>query len=198
MSRHVEMLDGGVWSSRDPMLLKPGQLSAGRNFVYLGGSPAIYRSWGRGVFGTVSANAVDVNGLRDAQFDAGDHVLVALASASYLTAIVSSTNTFGVLVTGLPGIATQLDAAQYRNRFYLMNGLTAASGSVAQLSTSGRPCTNRWSWSSHVDHRERGPYVGWMGRARNGTGLAGSDTYSSNFSSPVCGAAKATFGPARR
>jgi hypothetical protein len=46
MARHVEPLSGGVWSALDPALLKPGQLSAGRNFVYLGGSPAIYRSWG--------------------------------------------------------------------------------------------------------------------------------------------------------
>ena len=37
-----------------------------------------------------------------------------------------------------------------------------------------------------------------MGRARNGTGLAGSDTYSSNAASPVRGAVKPSFNPALR
>jgi hypothetical protein len=123
VARHTESLDGGVWSALDPALLKPGQLSAGRNFVYLPGSPAIYRSWGRDVFGVVSATACEVNGLRDAQFDTGDHIVVALASASYLTALAGDTGTFGVLASGLPGVGSQLEAVQYRNRFYLMPGL---------------------------------------------------------------------------
>ena len=132
MSRHVEPLNGGVWSALDPALLKPGQLSAGRNFVYLGGSPAIYRSWGRGVFGSASAfgggaSACNINGLRDAQFDGGDHILIALASASYLTATVGDTGTFGVLASGLPGVGSQLDAVQYRNRFYLLPGIPVTS-----------------------------------------------------------------------
>src|ERR1035437_8513934 len=37
-----------------------------------------------------------------------------------------------------------------------------------------------------------------MGRARNGTGLAGSDTYSSNAASPVLGASNPSFNPALR
>jgi hypothetical protein len=130
MARHVEPLNGGVWSALDPAFLRPGQLSAGRNFVYLGGSPAIYRSWGRAVFGAVSASAVDVNGLRDAQFDGGDHILIAAASASYLTAAVGDTGTFGVLASGLPGVPAQLEAVQYRNRFYLLNGIPGAVSSA--------------------------------------------------------------------
>jgi sugar lactone lactonase YvrE len=136
MARHVEPLHGGVWSAPDPSLLKPGQLSAGRNFVYLGGSPAIFRSWGRAVFGTVSASAVDVNGLRAAQFDEGDHILIAAASASYLTAVVSAdTGTFGVLTAGLAGVPTQLDSVQYRNRHYLLPGIT--KDPMATIGTNG-------------------------------------------------------------
>src|SRR5438034_6274369 len=40
--------------------------------------------------------------------------------------------------------------------------------------------------------------MGWMGRARKGTGLAGSDRYSSNAGSPALGAAKLSFEPAVR
>jgi len=130
VSRHVEPLGGGVWSAPDPSLLKPGQLSAGRNFVYLGGSPAIYRSWGRDAFGVTTAvgqNTLNVNGLRDAQFDGGDHILIALASASLLTATVGDTGTFGVLASGLPGVGSQLEAVQYRNRFYLMPGISSTA-----------------------------------------------------------------------
>ena len=130
MARHVEPLHGGVWSAPDPALLKPGQLSAGRNFVYLGGSPAIYRSWGRGVFGAVSATAVDVNGLRDAQFDGGDHIVIAVASSSYLTATAGDTSTFSVLSSGLAGVPTQLEAVQYRNRFYLLPGISSVGTGI--------------------------------------------------------------------
>ena len=135
MARHIEYLNGGVWTALDPMLLKPGQLSSGRNFVYRSGSPAIYRAPGRDVFGAVSAAAVDVNGLRDAQFDEGDHILVAMASASYLTAIVSNTGTFGLLASGLPGVGMQLEAVQYRNRFYLLNGVAVTSDTIGSNRT---------------------------------------------------------------
>src|SRR5437867_2250472 len=40
--------------------------------------------------------------------------------------------------------------------------------------------------------------MGWIGRARKGTGLAGSDTYSSNGASPGFGAVKLSLGPATR
>jgi hypothetical protein len=53
----------------------------------------------------------------------------------------------------------------------------AASGSVMKVSTSGRPSTKRWSLTSQVVHMSRSPKR--TGRGTNGTGLAGSDTYSS-------------------
>ena len=40
--------------------------------------------------------------------------------------------------------------------------------------------------------------MGWLGRARKGTGLAGSETYSSKAASPALGGAKVSFRPAAR
>src|SRR5256885_17193328 len=52
-----------------------------------------------------------------------------------------------------------------------------SKGVLTKVSTSGRPSTNRWSWTSHVRQSPPG-YVGEMGRGRYGTGFAGSETYS--------------------
>ena len=60
--------------------------------------------------------------------------------------------------------------------------ITTSFGRAAASSTRGRPCARRrkrWSSTSHRDHVEPSPYVGRIGRARYGTGLAGSDTYES-------------------
>ena len=40
--------------------------------------------------------------------------------------------------------------------------------------------------------------MGWLGRARKGTGLAGSETYSSNAVSDPAGARKPSLSPASR
>src|SRR5207249_5132153 len=52
-----------------------------------------------------------------------------------------------------------------------------SSGRVTHVATSGRLSTNRWSATSHRRQSPLG-YVGEIGRARYGTGFAGSDTYS--------------------
>src|SRR3990172_3459866 len=99
MARHEEPLSGGLVTDRDPAFLEPGQLSGLQNAIYLPGSQALQRARGRSAFGTVSADAVDVDGLRDIQFDNGNHYLVAHATASYVTAAAGDTGTFGVLAT---------------------------------------------------------------------------------------------------
>src|SRR3972149_11417931 len=129
MARITEPLDGGIWTAPDPALLKPGQLSGGQNFVYLPGSQAIQRARGRSVFGTVSAETVDVPGLRDIQFDNGNHYLVSLASSPLASAVVGDTGTFG-LVTSLPATGAQLEVAHYRNRFYLFSGVTSEATAI--------------------------------------------------------------------
>jgi hypothetical protein len=126
----------------DPAFLVPGQLVSAQNATYYPGSPAITRAAGRVAFGTVSATAQDVVGLRNIHYDNDAHILIAHASASYLTATVGDTGTFGVAVTGV-GVGTQLESAHYRNRFFLMNGTApvdpSAIGSnrVAYLTATG-------------------------------------------------------------
>jgi len=70
-----------------------------------------------------AAGATAVDGLRDITFDNGDAYLVALASSRYNFAPVGDTGTFSVTATGQPG--NQLEVIQYRNRFFLLNGVTA-------------------------------------------------------------------------
>ena len=66
---------------------------------------------------------------------------------------------------------------------------SCVSGAVSNVMTSGRPSTNRWSWTSQVVHPEPpgkqltcnvsvqvGKYVGGIGRWRYGTGCRGSET----------------------
>src|SRR5205807_10028313 len=67
------------------------------------------------------------------------------------------------------------------NRSAVTSPVTATSslsGSVSQLSTSGRRWTKRWSSVSQTGQPGPG-YVGSIGRWRYGTGCAGSQTYSS-------------------
>lgn len=130
MSRRTELLGGGLVTVMDPMLLKPGQLSAMQNATYYPSDPALHRSKGRALFGAASAQAVDVVGLRNAQFDSGDHILVAHASGSFFTAAVADTGTFGTLSSTV-GIGTQLEVVHYRNRFFLMNGSSLAASATA-------------------------------------------------------------------
>ena len=120
MPRKIEPLTGGLVTDRDPALLKPGQLSDIRNMVYKNGATQLERAPGRAAFGTVSAVATGVVGLRDISFDNGDHYLVAMAGTKYRTSPVADTGTFTDLATITAG--TSLEVVQYRNRFFLMNG----------------------------------------------------------------------------
>src|SRR5581483_2828339 len=79
----------------------------------------------------------------------------------------------------------------------IFNG--SVSTSETKVTTSGRPDASRWSSTSHSDQVLPSPYpTGWIGRLRNGTGFAGSETYSSNALSPPLGASKPSFRPAFR
>lgn len=130
MARLSEQLNGGLFTAADPAKLSPGQLSFLRNGVYLPGSQALHRAKGRSQFGQVTATATDVDGLRDIQFDNGDHYLIAMASGSasgdglYRVAPVGDTGTFSTIASGFVA-GSQLDVAHYRNRFYLLNGAAA-------------------------------------------------------------------------
>src|SRR6267378_3637593 len=65
--------------------------------------------------------------------------------------------------------------------------------------TSGRPETSRWSSTSQLAQGTLlAKPTGWLGRPLKGTGLAGSETYSSKDAPPAAGAVKLNFRPALR
>lgn len=131
MPRFTEDLSGGLYTAPNPAKLQPGQLSFLQNGVYLPGSLALQRARGRSQFGAVTATGTDVDGLRDVQFDNGDHYLLAMISGtatgngSYRIATVGDTGTFSNLASGIVAGA-QLEVVHYRNRFFLFNGVENA------------------------------------------------------------------------
>src|SRR5712664_2957776 len=75
----------------------------------------------------------------------------------------------------------------------------AFSVSETKTTTSGRPETSRWSLVSQVRQGTLpAKPTGKLGRPLKGTGLAGSETYSSNGVSPAAGAAKLSLRPVER
>ena len=128
MARKIEPLDGGLTTDRDPALLKEGQLSDIRNLVYRNGGVSLDRATGRAVFGAVSAVATGVVGLRDIHFDNDDHYLAAMAGTKIRTSPVADTGSFTDLATITE--STSLEVVQYRNRFFLMTGATAAASAI--------------------------------------------------------------------
>ncbi len=130
MARIKEPLTGGVWTIKDPANLEVGQLSDARNCYYMPGPGALQKARGRQAFGTVSATGVDINGIRDVQFDNGDQYLYCIASGGNIyRAVVGDTGTW-TLVTGVGG-GTSLEAVQYQNRFVLFNGALPTSTASA-------------------------------------------------------------------
>lgn len=136
MARKIEPLDRGLVTIRDPALLKPGELSFIRNAVYTPSSQAIQRAKGRAAFGTATASALDVDGLRDVTFDTGDHYIVGHVSASYVTSTVGDTGTFGVLASGVND-GSQLEVVHYRNRYFLFNGTVNSSTATSVTGVGG-------------------------------------------------------------
>src|SRR5258708_8139358 len=72
----------------------------------------------------------------------------------------------------------------------------AVSVSEIKATTSGRPETSRWSLVSQVRQGTLpAKPTGKLGRPLNGTGLAGTDTYSSHGSSLGAGSRKLSMSP---
>jgi hypothetical protein len=136
MSRIKEPLSGGVFSINDPEELQPGQLSEARNAMYLPGPGALQKSRGRQVFATVSATAVDVIGLRDAQYNNGDHYLFMMASGGNIYRAPVGDTGVTALLTAVGGGST-LEAVQYQNRFFLFSGSnTTATASATAVNSN--------------------------------------------------------------
>ncbi len=132
MGQHQESFDKGLWNAEDPGLLDAGQMPYIRNGVYRSGKQALQRIEGRTAFGSASGAATGVPGLRDVQFDNGDHYLIAQVGSKYRYATVGATGAFSDLAAVTTG--TQLDRVHYRNRFFLLNGAT--------LTATGNPNSN--------------------------------------------------------
>lgn len=128
MTRHVEPLNGGLWTAEDAGLLEPGQLTKTQNAIYLPGSQLLTRARGRTEAGSATG-AANVDGLRDIEFDNGDHLLVAMVSGLYRYSAVGDTLSFVTLTAAATG-ASQLEVVHYRNRFFLLNGATADASST--------------------------------------------------------------------
>lgn len=128
-----EDLSGGLVDGPDPAQLQPGQLSAVQNAVYLPNSPALQRARGRVAFGTATATASDVNGLRDCDFDtnAGHYIIGQVSGVvpAYVSGFMGDTTTFGILTTAITA-GSQLEVAQFNNRYFLMNGVSASASAI--------------------------------------------------------------------
>ena len=122
VARTTENLLGGLVTQPDPAFLAPGQLSYLRNLVYRNGANGLCYAYGRAKFGAASAVVSQVTGLRGIKFNSGDAYLVALVSGvNYTYAPVGDTGSFSALTTAVASGAS-LEAVQYQNRYFLMNG----------------------------------------------------------------------------
>ena len=129
MGRHIEPLTGGLVTDRDPAQLSKGQLSYIRNMVYKQGATSLRTAPGRLQIATAATAGGGVYGLRDLQFDNGMHYLVAGVEDMYRSMDI---NTPGTFVTVTSGVATgkNIEAVQFRNRYYVLNGATSLATSL--------------------------------------------------------------------
>jgi hypothetical protein len=149
MGRHKEPLSNGVMTGPDPAMLPEGTLSYIRNGVYKPNTLALQRASGRSTWWTTTASAADVVGIRDIQFDNGDHYIVAQVSctgkAFIATASAENAAASGVLTTAISA-TTAFEAVHFSNRHYLFNGYPSAnlqglnSNFCVYLSSTGAGC----------------------------------------------------------
>lgn len=120
MPQHVELLSGGLVTAKPPALLEPGELQQCQGAHYRAGSSSLYPAPERSSFGSVGA-ALD--GMVMCRFDSGTHLLVAKdTSGNYLKATVGATGTWSALTSKTSG--TSLQAIQYLDKYYLLDGST--------------------------------------------------------------------------
>lgn len=131
MGRHVEPLAGGLVTDRDPALLSRGQIAYMRNLVYLG-SQSLRTPPGRAQWGTIDNGGGatgGVWGMRDMQFDNGNHYLVLATQDRYATVNLNASTPPAdpVTATITSGIASgrTFESVQYNNAYILMNGASA-------------------------------------------------------------------------
>lgn len=155
----IEMFNQGLVTSRDPSLLRPGELQRCNNTVYHPNDQAIWKCPGRTAFNStaVGSSTSTAKGLRELQwdnqstaFDGSLIVYIASASGSYYHAPLATTadpptGTFSLLASAV-GNGPTIDTVHYNGRFYVLNGNTDAVPNkviVAASADGGLPTTRR-------------------------------------------------------
>lgn len=116
------LLNNGLVTSRDPSLLREGELTRADDSYYEPNDPAIRKVKGRTAFNS-SALSSAVIGARYLEFDSATDLIAAHYSTVYATCTAATTGTFASLVTGLTAGGSTFDSVHYNNFHYLMNGV---------------------------------------------------------------------------
>lgn len=117
-------VDGGLVTSREASTLAPGEMTRTDNCEYKPNSPSLWKVPGRTRF-NASAEAARISGLAYLEFDVAADILVSEVGTALRFAAVGATGSWADLETGLTG-GGKLIARQYRNEWYLCNGVDDA------------------------------------------------------------------------
>ena len=122
----VELLSGGLVTSRDASLLAPGEVTRAEDVMLLPGSLSVQKAYGRTL---LSAAPATIDGLTYCSFDSTADKLVAVANGTYYTRDPNTSSSFTALTTGA---GTTLDSVVMLNRAVLFSG--SSSGNIVLLS----------------------------------------------------------------
>jgi len=114
-------LDGGLVDTRDPILLKRGELIRAEDVQYLPDDPAPHPTGGRTKF-NASPEGGSVAGLVRVNTQTGGEEVIAAVGTTYRKAAAALTGTFATLVSGLTG-STTLDSIHMDGHALLLNGV---------------------------------------------------------------------------
>lgn len=123
-----EPLDQGINTGQDISTLEPGELAKADNVVYWPGDKAIRKIRGRTTYGTISSTYVW--GLRYLAFDSTNNIIVAMGNNGtyyYSPMTTNETGSFNSFYVGSAPLNRGMEAIQYNNRHYLLNGTTPSN-----------------------------------------------------------------------
>src|SRR3990172_982254 len=118
-----ETLDGGLVTSRDPAMLRNGELAVANNVHYKPHDRGLHKVKQRTKYNAspITGSPV-VKGVRYLEFDHADPLLVALVNDDlYLSTITDETGSFGTPILGV-GSGASLDSTHYEDSYYLFTG----------------------------------------------------------------------------
>ena len=118
MPAHVEQLNGGLVTTRDPSTLQPGELSAAEDVMLKPESSTLYSAPGRTKFNPSAITAP--GGIGIATLVSGGDKVVAAAGGNYLIAGAGG----GVFTTLTANAGSSLKVIKYRDKHILLSGGT--------------------------------------------------------------------------